>query len=224
MEILSVTESIVQYLRNQIISGQLSPGQKLDQNEMTMRLNVSGPPLREAFRILEHEHLVINIPRNGFFVTDVSLEFCKEIYDARCMIESFSIDLLKENNIRSLPKVVSVLYAASNLSSPPAENSEQMLIYWKTFADYHVNLVESCGNRQLDYFYRSISSNLARYQFMYLRVPGAYEDSIKDHQHILELLETGRYHNAKECLKLHISHAFELLKSTMNPREDQHNT
>jgi DNA-binding GntR family transcriptional regulator len=66
METLSVTKSRVHPLRENIIIGEFAPGQKLNEIELSSRLGISRPPLREAFRLLENEHLVRSIPRKGF--------------------------------------------------------------------------------------------------------------------------------------------------------------
>lgn len=105
MEIVSVTESLVQHLREQIIAGVFEPGQRLSEVELSSKFGTSRSPLREAFRVLVSEHLVDFRPRKGTFVTDISVQNCKEIYEAREMLECFSISQLKLKKIRKLPKV-----------------------------------------------------------------------------------------------------------------------
>lgn len=213
MEIKGVTNSVVEYLRSKIITGELAAGQRLNENDLASRLDVSRPPLREAFRVLENEYLVGSIPRKRTYVTTLSVEDLQEVYEAREMIECYAIELLKAKNIRDLSKVDSALDRASKLSVPPNDDSEQCLNYLEIFADYHVKLVESAGNCRLIHCYQAISSNLARYQFMYLRIPGARESSLKEHRQVLNFIEKGDYDRAKEYLKSHINRTFELLRS-----------
>jgi DNA-binding GntR family transcriptional regulator len=216
MEIMGVTERLVQYLRDRIIIGELRAGQKLNEAHLSLSLGVSRPPLREAYRILEHEHLVFNIPRKGTYVTEISIEDLQEVYHAREMIECCAIDLCKAKNIRDLPQVASALAAGFKLSVPSTDDTEQYLIYLKTFADFHIKLVESCGNSWLIHFYQAIASNLARYQFRYFHIPGTHETSLKDHGEVLNLIEAGDHDRAKEYLSSHINYTFELLKSARN--------
>ena len=82
MEIIGVTRSAFHYLRAKIITGELPAGQKLNENQLSSLLDISHPPLREAFRLLEHEHLVVNVPRKGICVTTVSREDLREVYNA----------------------------------------------------------------------------------------------------------------------------------------------
>ena len=63
LEVQSLTKSVLEYIRNRIITGDLVPGQRLNENELASRLKVSRPPIREAFRVLESEHLVVSVLR-----------------------------------------------------------------------------------------------------------------------------------------------------------------
>jgi DNA-binding GntR family transcriptional regulator len=216
MEIMGVTKSLVQYLRDRIIIGELRAGEKLNEAHLSLSLGVSRPPLREAFRILEHEHLVFNVPRKGTSVTEISIEDLQEVTQARQMIECCAIDLLKAKNIRDLPHVASALDAGLELFEPTSDDTEQYLIYIKAFADYHLKLVESCGNGWLIHFYQAIVFNLARYQFKYFNIPGTRETSLKDHRQVLNLIEAGDHDRAKEYLSSHINYTFEVLQSAMN--------
>lgn len=72
MKILGVTESAARSLRQEIIMGEISPGAKLNEIKLSNRYGISPPPLREAFRKLEYENLVENVPRKGTYVTEIS--------------------------------------------------------------------------------------------------------------------------------------------------------
>ncbi len=211
IQTLSVTNSIVEYLRAKIILGELPGGQRLNENQLAPKLGISRPPMREAFRILEHEHVIVSIPRKGVYIKELSIKDCQEVYQMREMLECYAVDLLKSKNILSLPEVSSALSSASGLSIPPDDDQEQRLKYLKTFADFHIKLVESAGNNRLDYFYKSIQSTLYRYQFLYLSLPGAGPHSVEEHQRILDLITAGAYEEAKKVIKAHIGRMYELL-------------
>jgi DNA-binding GntR family transcriptional regulator len=215
IETLSVTNSIVEYLRGKIIIGELPGGQRLNENQLAPKLGISRPPMREAFRILEHEHVIVSIPRKGVYIKELSINDCQEVYQMREMLECFAVDLLKAQNISSLPEVSSALTSESGLLIPPDDDQDQRLKYLKIFADFHIKMVEAPGNNRLDYFYKSIQSTLYRYQFMYLSLPGAGPHSFEEHHHILNLITAGAYDEAKKSLKAHIDRMFELLVGKM---------
>jgi DNA-binding GntR family transcriptional regulator len=215
IETLSVTNSIIGYLRGKIILGELSGGQRLNENQLAPKLGISRPPMREAFRILEHEHLIVSIPRKGVYIKELSINDCREVYQMREMLECYAVDLLKSKNISSLQEVFSTLTSASALSIPPDDDQDQRLNYLKIFAYFHIKLVEASGNNRLDYFYKSIQSTLYRYQFLYLSLPGAGAHSLEEHHHILNLITAGAYDEAKKAVKTHIDRMHELLMCKM---------
>jgi DNA-binding GntR family transcriptional regulator len=117
MEIKSVPKTVVEYLRDRILVGQLAPRQKLSENDLASKLDISRPPLREAFRILEYERLIFTIPRKGTYVSNISIEDLQDVYQAREMIECYAIDLLKAKNIKDLPQMELAVSSTSGLST-----------------------------------------------------------------------------------------------------------
>ena len=214
MEILSVTESTLHFLRRRIITGELKPGQKLNESSLSEELGISRPPLRETFRILEKDHLMVTIPRRGTHVTELSISDFEEICQIREMIECFTIDLIKASGIRNLPKVTAALNKGLTLSLPfKTADSDELLNGIKLLLDFHDTLIESSGNSRMAYIYNSMSYNLARYQFIYFQIEGAVQHSLDDHKEILQLIRNGNYDQAKEKLRKHINYAGELVKS-----------
>ena len=214
MQILNVTSSVLQFLREKITVGELKPGHKLNELSLSADLGVSRPPLREAFRILERDHLVLNIPRKGTYVTELSAKDFADISQTREMIECYCIDLFNASNIRNLPEVTMALNRALSLSSPQDHvDSEKLLKYVKVLLDFHGKLIESTGNALLTSIYYAISFNLARYQFIYFNMDGTAQHSLDDHKRILELIESGAYDQAKEEMKKHLRYTVDLVKT-----------
>lgn len=50
-------------------------------------------------------------------------------------------------------------------------------------------------------------------------IPGVALRSLHEHQKILDLIKTGAYDQAKECLRTHIYSSFELIKDRVLGRE-----
>ena len=204
MEILGVTQSLVHHLRVKIISGELAPGQKLNEAELASIFNISRPPLREAFRLLENEYLIVSIPRKGSYVAELSLKDFQEIYEVREILECSAIDLIRSKAVRDLPKMASILEITSHLSMPRGNDPFEKFNYLRTIAGFHFKLLELADNSRIIHFYNSIFSSLARYQFMYVFVDGLMDQSQRDHERIVELIKVGDYGRAKEILRTHI--------------------
>lgn len=219
MEIKGVTESIVHHLRDQIITGELLAGARLNEMELAKRLKVSRAPLREAFRVLEHDHLIVRLPRHGSYVAELNTGHLEKVYEARCMIESFAIDVLEARGVKILPKAEQALEDISACSLPPMSDKQAMLNYVTVMADFHVRLIEATENSWVSNFYESITVTLKRYQFICLYIPGLSEKSHQMHARILSSIRKGQYKSAKEYLISHINQTAELIKTRIHQRD-----
>jgi DNA-binding GntR family transcriptional regulator len=204
MEVFGVTRSLVDYLRVHIVSGEVAPLQKLNEVELASHLEISRPPLREAFRILENDHLVVSVPRKGCYVTGVSIEDFQDIYKAREILECSSIDMLEVKGIRDLPGVALALEKTRGLSMPKGTDPFEKFNYLKAIADFHIKLVESAGNSRILYFYNSIFPSLARYQSMYVFISGLMDKSKVEHEQIMRSINRGKFDQAKKLLWSHL--------------------
>lgn len=74
-------------LRAAVLDGHLRPGQRLDEADLATELAVSRNTLREAFRLLGHEHIVEHLPNRGVFVRRLSLKEARDLYQTRRLLE-----------------------------------------------------------------------------------------------------------------------------------------
>src|SRR5262249_3573409 len=79
------------HLREAIITGELAPGERLNESKLTRDLGLSRSPVREAIRILESEGLLTLEPRRGAHVRPVGDDDLQEIFDLRLTIESHGL-------------------------------------------------------------------------------------------------------------------------------------
>jgi DNA-binding GntR family transcriptional regulator len=219
LAISGVTKSVVQHLRMHIIEGTLAPGQKLNELELSTRLGISRPPLREAFRILENENLIISIPRKGCYVSQLSVNDCRQIYKARELVECGSLDCFKKQDIRDLPAVEKALnFAQQQQAIPSDDNKIAELGSRNPFPYFHIKLVESTGNNWLIRFYHMIAPTLARYQFI-CYVPEILSRIQEEHKVLLDLIRNGEYDSAKQLLKRHIDWYVKFIEQTLRENE-----
>ena len=78
---------IAHALREQIITGELAMGSKLNEREIAERLQVSRIPVREALPILESEGFISSQPRRGAVVHVLTLTDAAELFDLRRQLE-----------------------------------------------------------------------------------------------------------------------------------------
>lgn len=74
-------------LRKLIGAGELYPGQRLSEARLSADLDVSRNTLREAFRTLTHENLLVFEPNKGVRVARPSVESMHDLYRIRRLLE-----------------------------------------------------------------------------------------------------------------------------------------
>jgi DNA-binding GntR family transcriptional regulator len=84
---VTAQHEVYQYLREQILSGELAPGTRLNPVEIGAHVGVSRMPVREALRQLDSEGLVTIRPNRGVVVMSLSVEEIEEIFLIRAALE-----------------------------------------------------------------------------------------------------------------------------------------
>src|ERR671926_364153 len=91
-------EAVLGEIRRAIMSRELQPGERVRQEQLAERLNVSRVPVREALKVLEAEGQVTYQAHRGYTVVELSLAELEEIYLARRLLET-------ETTRRAVPRV-----------------------------------------------------------------------------------------------------------------------
>lgn len=213
----NISTSILQFLRRQIVCGKIKGGERLIENQLSVELGVSRPPLRETFRILENESLVRTTPRLGTFVTELSSSDFNQICDIRMMVECFAIQQLKTIGIRELPELEKIVETQNAVQVPKkfVDDEQKYTLFWK-FANFHIQLVESAGNSYLTHWYRGLSSNISRYQYLFFFQPGVIAKDLKDHTKMLALIQSNQFDEAETFLKAHIEYQRKKMMNTLS--------
>jgi DNA-binding GntR family transcriptional regulator len=105
-----VKVSLVEALRDEIVRGELVPGQYLRLEEIAARFEVSTMPVREALRHLESEGIVTVLPHRGAMVTRLSADELQDIYEVRGVLEEMAtrlaVPFLTEETLAELTSLV----------------------------------------------------------------------------------------------------------------------
>ncbi|MCM3716378.1 GntR family transcriptional regulator [Halalkalibacter oceani] len=114
-------DRIAAILREEILSRNLKPGQKLLEKELCEKLGVSRTPLREAIRNLEVEGLVESIPNRGSRVKVMTTKDVVNLFELRIELEAMatrkSVPHLTEADIEGLHAIQQELLEATARSS-----------------------------------------------------------------------------------------------------------
>jgi len=87
----STADRVADILRIRIAEGQLPPGTRLSEDAIRQALGVSRNTLREAFRLLTHERLLVHELNRGVFVRMLTVQDVVDIYQVRKLIECAAV-------------------------------------------------------------------------------------------------------------------------------------
>jgi DNA-binding GntR family transcriptional regulator len=87
----STADRVADILRTRIAEGYLPPGSKLSEDTIGNALGISRNTLREAFRLLTHERLLVHQLNRGVFVRMLTVQDVTDIYQVRRLIECAAV-------------------------------------------------------------------------------------------------------------------------------------
>ncbi len=90
-------QQVVKLVREDILEGNLVPGQRLVESALCEAYGVSRTVVREALRQLESEHLITVVPNLGPIVAVLTEQEIKSIYIVRATLEGLAGKLFAEN-------------------------------------------------------------------------------------------------------------------------------
>lgn len=97
MELLrskTVTDAVYERLKSDILSGVYKPGEKLYENELAKKFDVSRTPIRDATIRLEKEGLITMKPnKRGIFIRKLSKKNMEDHYETRAVLEGLAAKL-----------------------------------------------------------------------------------------------------------------------------------
>ncbi len=93
----SLSEQIAQHLAEQIMTGDLVEGERIQELRIAKELNVSRGSVREALLLLERRHLISIYPRRGAVVSELSTQHVKSLYEIVTLLLSLLARRAAEN-------------------------------------------------------------------------------------------------------------------------------
>lgn len=94
---VSISELVYQQMHEKLLSGELLPGEHMNENRLAASLGVSRASVREALRQLEKDGLIEITKNRGPFVRDMPPEEAWELYDIRASLEALAAELAAKN-------------------------------------------------------------------------------------------------------------------------------
>jgi DNA-binding GntR family transcriptional regulator len=210
------SESLASIICEEIIKGQLKPGEKLSEVAIGSRFKVSRGPVREALRRLSERDLVVFVPNAGARVASISLTDMLHLMEVRESLEVLAAELSAEKMTAAVRSRLDTLYK-NHLSMFSKEKNNHYFQSPEDF-DFHYAIAKGSGNPVL---FKLLCEDLypkllvCRRQHHYIRGRGT--KAVEEHQLILAAIAEKDSELAGIYMKRHLQAARASLENLIEP-------
>ncbi|EOT1536758.1 GntR family transcriptional regulator [Acinetobacter baumannii] len=159
-----LSEQIVKYISEQIISGELVEGERIQELRIAKELDVSRGSVREALLLLERTHLIEIFPRRGAIVSEMSAQQVKALFDTNMMLLGHIVQRISET-WRAHEADQLQLLLEQLLEHVKAGDIEK---FYDAIFQYLAEQQDMVGNPYLMKFYKELLPSLRRSYFLTL--------------------------------------------------------
>lgn len=204
------------HLRDDILRGRLSPDSEISQAHVAAMFGVSRGPVREAFRLLEHEGLIDARVNHRARVTGLSADDLEHLYTLRVVNESLALSV-------STPRfTVDELDELSELADTLVRGVTKTFDFDKWDAvhqRFHMLLLAHSGARMLSSA-AEWADHTQRYRRAYADEGRGLPASAAEHVELARLCRARDASGAARLLALHLSRAALTLIAQIAPTHD----
>lgn len=202
----TLADDVFEQVRTAIVKGDLPPGSKVNEPQLSKQYGISRGPLREAIRRLEGCKLVEITANVGAKVISLNSEQAIEIYEIRESLEGLACRLAASK---------ASIEDCRNLRDLLANHEEQIksengLLYYQKEGDldFHYLIVQLSGNARLFNLLCDELYHLLRlYRVQTSASPSRPIQAFKEHHQVVDAIERGDGELAELLMRRHISSA-----------------
>lgn len=203
----SLSEMVTEYIKNKILLGEYKEGYRVIEAKIAEELGISRAPVREGIKELENQGLIKIVPRKGTFVTRMSPEDVREIFDIRLLLENDVLEILIRNRLLSAEDFATLENIIQEMVLVTLENADEahkILKINQKDMEFHRFLWEKTGSARRLRILQNLYSQLQMAMVIDTRLTGDLEKTVKDHYNIFQYLQAHDVEKSKEALRNHI--------------------
>lgn len=187
-------------LRALIQSGEMKPGDRLNENELAERFQISRTPLREAIKILATEGLLDLLPNRGARVASISQVEIEEMTEVVAGLEATAGELscryITEPELEAIISFHQRMEAAYHDKNAPEYTYLNRCI--------HEAIMQSSKNTTLQRIYGNLSSRIQFARYTAHTTPEQWALAMQDHVEMIELLRARDGEQLGKLLRRHV--------------------
>lgn len=208
----ALPQAAAERLRTLIIEGELAPGARLNERELSERLGVSRTPLREAFRMLAADGLLVQLPNRGAQVVALSPDDVRHAFEVMASLEGLSGELAAQrvidDDLRDLRALQAEMEAAHARHDLPT--------YYRVNRAIHDRINGVAGNPILTHAFRTLNTRLHALRFRSNLVPAKWDQAVAEHRRMIDALAARDSARLRDILIAHLRAKLQAVLETMD--------
>lgn len=190
--------SLYHQLLEEVLEGDLRPGQILVESALGERFGVSRTPIREALRMLEQDGVLERVNR-GMRVRETSAEEVLEIYGVRAILEaSAARDAATRRTDFDLATLDRLMQEMSEAREAPPEELASIN------RSFHRAIWQAARNHTLTDLLERLAVHLRRYPATTYTRSGRWDEALDEHRAVLEAIRAGNPDAAADVAEKHM--------------------
>jgi DNA-binding GntR family transcriptional regulator len=205
---VTLHDGLLGRLRDMIVEGELAPGTRLRERELTEWLGVSRTPLREALKVLAAERLIELTPNRGARIASLSEAETQHMFELMGALEGLAGRLAatraSEADLLELQAMHLQMRAHYVRHDLPA--------YFRLNQAIHRRIVAAAGNPLLAQSYDQLAGRIRRPRFLASQWSAQrWAQAIDEHEAIMAALAARDSGLLSRLLETHLQHKAEAL-------------
>ncbi len=209
-------ERVYDDLREAIIGGEYTPGERLRTEALAERFGTSRTPVREALVLLEGDGLVELEPRRGAVVRSFDAADLVDLYEVRAILEARAAQLAA---LRLTREDLDALDATCDRAESVAGSGKVAIETLIASNDeFHRVIVEASGSARLTAALRTVAGIPRPFKAAFWKNGAERTRSLSAHREIVAALRSGSAERAESAMRLHVLTARDFLIEVMGER------
>jgi DNA-binding GntR family transcriptional regulator len=196
----TIRRKIYEYLREQLLSGEIAPHQHLIEAKIAEKIGTSRTPVREALHSLELEGLIESIPKVGYVVKPISEDEVEEICEIRAAIEALAARWAME---KAYKKLVEELKKNISVSEDKVSKGD-VRAFVDMDAQFHEIISKFGGSQRLLELAQTLRRHMLRYRIQSIYLVDNVLKAIDGHRGILRAIEKKNLEEVNQAIRHHM--------------------
>ncbi len=200
--------ALVERLRAMINSGELTAGERIPEQALCERFDVSRTPLREALRVLSSEGYVQLTPNRGASVARLTLQDLEDVFPVMASLEALSGEIACARITDAEIDAITDLHE----EMVRKHRAHELPDYFRLNQAIHESILEASRNPVLIATHHGLAGRITRARYMANMTRDRWDRAMSEHELILEALTARRKARLARILRDHVMSKLETVK------------